>query len=80
MSTKLAAALIAITLSAGSAHAITRHFSHSFSFAHFPTCAGGLVKEICVCRATNKSRRFALCRSGRYCHTVDGACRRALAQ
>jgi hypothetical protein len=76
---KFAAALFAIILSAGSAHAITRQFSHSFSFAHFPTCSEGLVKAICVCRATNKSRRFELCRSGRYCHTFDGACRRALA-
>ena len=75
---KIAAGLLAITLSTGSVHAITRHFSHSLSFAHFPTCSEGLVKAICVCRATNKSRRFELCRSGRYCHP-DGACGRALA-
>jgi hypothetical protein len=73
MLTKFAAALLAITLSAGSVHAMTPP-RHSLSFAHFPTCSGGLVKAICVCRATDGSRRFGLCRSGRYCHTFDGAC------
>jgi hypothetical protein len=73
MLTKFAAALLAITLSAGSVHAMTRR-SHSLSFAHFPTCLEGLVKTICVCRAADGSRRFGLCRSGRYCHTFDGAC------
>jgi hypothetical protein len=71
---KFAAALLAITLSAVSAHAITPARSHSLSFAHFPTCSEGLVKAICVCRATDGSRRFGLCRSGRYCHTFNGAC------
>ena len=69
---KFAPALLAITLSAGSVHAMTR--SHSLSFAHFPTCSEGLVKAICVCRAADGSRRFGLCRSGRYCHTSNGAC------
>jgi hypothetical protein len=46
---KFAVALLAITLSAGSAHAITQDRSHSLSFAHFPTCSEGLVKAICVC-------------------------------
>ena len=73
MSTKFVAALVAITLSAGSVHAMT-HRSHSLSFAHFPTCSEGLVKATCVCRAADGSRRFGLCRSGRYCHTFNGAC------
>jgi len=73
MLTKFAAALLAIILSAASVHAMTRR-SHSLSFAHFPTCSDGLVKTICVCRATDGSRRFGLCRSGRYCRTFDGAC------
>ena len=71
---KFAAALLAIALSAGSVHAKTRFWSHSLSFAHFPTCSEGLVKAMCVCRAANESRRFKLCPSGRYCHTFDGAC------
>jgi hypothetical protein len=71
---KFAPALLAIALSAGSVHAMTPHRSHSLSFAHFPTCSGGLVKAICVCRAEDRSRRFGLCRSGRYCHTSNGAC------
>jgi len=74
MLTKFAAALLAITLFAGSAHAITPARSHSLSFAHFPTCSEGLVKAICVCRAEDGSRRFGLCRSGRYCRTFDGVC------
>jgi hypothetical protein len=75
MLTKFGAALLAITLSAGSAHAIAQARSHSLSFAHFPTCSEGLVKAKCVCRASDGSRRFGLCRSGRYCHT-SGACTR----
>jgi hypothetical protein len=71
---KFAPALLAIALSAGSVHAMTPHRSHSLSFAHFPTCSEGLVKAICVCRAADGSRRFGLCRSGRYCHTFNGAC------
>jgi hypothetical protein len=74
MLTKFAAVLLAVILSVGSAHAITRARSHSLSFAHFPTCSEGLVKAICVCRAADASRRFGLCRSGRYCRTFDGAC------
>jgi hypothetical protein len=70
----IAAALLAITVSAGSAHAMARHRSHSLSFAHFPTCSHGLVKAMCVCRAADQSRRFQLCRSGLYCHTFNGAC------
>jgi hypothetical protein len=73
MLTKFAAALLAINLSAGSVHATARARSHSLSFAHFPTCSEGLVKEICVCRAADASRRFGLCRSGRYCH-ASGSC------
>jgi hypothetical protein len=73
MLTKVAVALLAITLSAGSVHALTPR-SHSLSFAHFPTCSEGLVKAICVCRAADASRRFGLCRSGRYCNTFSGAC------
>ena len=72
---KIAAGLLAITLSTGSVHAITRHFSHSLSFAHFPTCSEGLVKAKCVCRAAHRSRLFGLCRPGLYCHTFDGVCR-----
>ena len=75
MLAKFAAALLAIALSAGPVHALTGR-SHSLSFAHFPTCSEGLVKAICVCRATDGSRRFGLCRSGRHCHTLDGACTR----
>jgi hypothetical protein len=67
------AALLAITLSAGSAQALTTR-SHSLSFAHFPTCPDGLVKAKCVCRAADGSRRFGLCPSGRYCHTFAGTC------
>jgi len=73
MLTKVAVALLAITLSAGSAHPRTPR-SHSLSFAHFPTCSGGLVSAICVCRAQDASTRFGLCPSGQYCHTYTGAC------
>jgi hypothetical protein len=78
MLTKFAVALLAITLSAGSVHAITRARSHSLSFAHFPTCSGGFVSAICVCRAADGSRRFGLCPSGRYCHTFNGVCTQSL--
>ena len=72
MLTKFAAVLLAVILSVGSAHAITRARSHSLSFAHFPTCSEDLVN---VCRAAHRSRLFQLCRSGLYCHTFDSACR-----
>jgi hypothetical protein len=81
MLTKFAAALLAIVLSAGSVHAMSRGFAMSRSFAmsralsHFPICSEGLVKAKCVCRAAGASRQFELCPSGRYCHTFDGACR-----
>jgi hypothetical protein len=68
-----AVVLLAIPLSIGSAHAMTAR-SSSLSHAHFPTCSDGLVKATCVCRAGNAPRRHALCRTGRYCHTFDGAC------
>jgi hypothetical protein len=71
---KFAVVLIAIPMFGGSAHAMTTR-SSSLSHAHFPTCSDGLVKAICVCRAADTSRRHVLCRSGRYCHTFDGACR-----
>ena len=70
---KFSVVLLAIPMFAGSVHAMTAR-SSSLSHAHFPTCSEGLVKAICVCRAGNTSRRHALCRSGRYCHTFDGAC------
>jgi hypothetical protein len=74
MLTKVAVALLAIALSAGSVHAMAQTRSHSLSFAHFPTCSEGFVSAICVCRAWDGSRRFGLCPSGRYCHTFNGAC------
>ena len=77
MFTKIAVALLTITLFAGSAHARTPR-SHSLSFAHFPTCSEGFVNAICVCRAWTDSRRFGLCPSGRYCHTFNGACTQSL--
>lgn len=64
--------LIAIFMAAGSAEARSR--STSLSRALSPTCAAGLVKELCVCRAQNAPRRQVLCRSGHYCHPYDGAC------
>ena len=67
---KFAIVLVAILVSAGSADARMSSLSH----AHFPTCSDGLVKAICVCRAEGASGRHQLCRSGRYCHTFDGAC------
>jgi hypothetical protein len=74
--TKFATALLAITLSTGSVHAMTgRFWSHYLSSAHFPTCSEGLVKAKCVCRAAHRSRLFELCRPGLYCHTFDGVCR-----
>ena len=69
-----AVALFAIAMSAGSADAKVGR-SSSLTHAHFPTCAEGLVKAICVCRSVLTSNSQQLCRSGRYCHTFDGACR-----
>lgn len=67
-------ALIAVAIAAaGPAQAMRTH-ARSMSYAHFPTCAAGLVKAICVCRATNGSRRIGLCPSRHYCHPYDGAC------
>ena len=68
----LSVVVLAISMSAGSAHA--RH--SSFTYAHFPTCSEGVVKEICVCRARYAPPRQQLCRSGRRCETFDGVCRR----
>lgn len=65
--------LLTIPMSVGSVHAMTMA-SRSLSHAHFPTCSDGLVKANCVCRAGDKSRRFVLCSSGRYCHTFNGTC------
>jgi hypothetical protein len=73
MSKTLAVVVFALSIAAGSAEAMTTH-SHSLSYKHFPTCAAGLVKAMCVCRATNGPRRQGLCPSGHYCHPYDGAC------
>lgn len=72
---KLSVVVLAVSMSAGSAHARLGR-SSSFTYAHFPTCSEGLVKKICVCRARNAPRRQQLCQSGLYCHTFDGVCRR----
>ena len=70
----VAAVLLMISMSAGSAQARLLG-SSSLTHAHFPTCSEGLVELICVCRAAHGSVRQQLCRSGRYCHTFDGVCR-----
>jgi len=69
-------AVVAVVLSiaaAGSAEAMTNR-GHSLSFAHFPTCAAGQVKALCVCRSEKAPRRQGLCAVGHYCHPYDGAC------
>jgi hypothetical protein len=71
---KLSVVVLAISMFAGLAHARIGR-SNSLTFAHFPTCSEGMVKEICVCRAQDAPRRQQLCRSGRYCHTFNGVCR-----
>jgi hypothetical protein len=73
MSKTFALLIVALSVAAGSAEAMTNR-SHSLSYKHFPTCAAGLVKANCVCRATNGSRKFGLCTSGHYCHPYDGSC------
>jgi hypothetical protein len=70
---KSAAVLLAISMSTQAAYARTG--SSSLSHAHFDTCPEGMVKTICVCRASGASGHHQLCRSGRYCHTFDGVCR-----
>ena len=45
---KFALLLIVIFVTAGSAQA---RISSSRTFAHFPTCTDGLVKQMCVCRS-----------------------------
>ena len=71
---KFALLLIVILVTAGSAHA---RMSSSRTFAHFPTCTDGLVKQMCVCRSQRNplGPPHQLCPSGWYCHTFDGACR-----
>jgi hypothetical protein len=66
--------LAVIFLFAGSAQA---RITSSRTFAHFPTCPEGLVKQICVCRSVVNplGPPHHLCRSGWYCHTFDGTCR-----
>jgi hypothetical protein len=64
----------ATALSIGAAQARMSGMS-SRTHAHFPTCADGLVKANCVCRAEGRANVHQLCPSGRYCHTYDGACR-----
>ena len=73
MLSKFAAILLVISMSVASAYA--RVGSSSLTYAHFPTCAEGLVKAMCVCRAVHARGRHQLCRSGRYRHTSDGVCR-----
>ena len=72
---KFAVLLALIFVSAGSAQARISATS-SLSHAHFPTCSGGLVEQLCVCRSQGDAfGRRQLCRSGWYCHTFDGVCR-----
>lgn len=73
MLTKFTAVLFAICMSTGAAYAWRA--SSSLTHAHFPTCAEGLVKTMCVCRAEHARGRQQLCRTGRYCHILDGVCR-----
>ncbi|HUC50947.1 MAG TPA: hypothetical protein VMA30_16330 [Xanthobacteraceae bacterium] len=70
---KIVIALVATTMSIGMAQARISGMS-SLTHAHFPTCAQGLVKANCVCRAAGRTRVHQLCTTGRYCHTFDGAC------
>jgi hypothetical protein len=48
--------IVALSVVTGSAEAMTTR-SHSLSYKHFSTCSSGLVKAMCVCRATNGPRR-----------------------
>ncbi len=74
MSKIFAAVAIALSVAAaGSAEAMTNR-GRSLSYAHFPTCAEGLVKALCVCRSEKTPRRHGLCAVGHYCHPYDGAC------
>jgi hypothetical protein len=69
----LVATTIFVGMSVGLAEARLSAMS-SLSHAHFPTCAQGLVKANCVCRAAGRANVHQLCTTGRYCHTFDGAC------
>ena len=60
----VAAVLLMISMSAGSAQARLLG-SSSLTHAHFPTCSEGLVESICVCRAAHGSVRQQLCRRTR---------------
>ena len=74
---KIVITLVAMTLSiAASASLAQARMSpmSSLSHAHFPTCAQGLVKANCVCRAEGRANVHQLCTTGRYCHTFDGSC------
>jgi hypothetical protein len=70
---RIVIALVATTMSVGLAEARMPATS-SLTHAHFPTCAQGLVKANCVCRAEGRARVHQLCTTGRYCHTFDGSC------
>jgi hypothetical protein len=65
--------LVATVMSVGFAQARMSGMS-SRTHAHFPTCAQGLVKANCVCRAEGRAHVHQLCTTGRYCHTFNGAC------
>jgi hypothetical protein len=66
--------LFATVMLVGAAEARISALS-SRTHAHFPTCADGLVKANCVCRAEGRANVHQLCPAGRYCHTYDGSCR-----
>lgn len=71
---RIVIALVAMTMSVGLAEARLGGMSSSLTHAHFPTCAQGLVKANCVCRAEGRAHVHQLCTTGRYCHTYDGSC------
>jgi hypothetical protein len=75
---KFAAMLVVTTMSIGMSIGLAQariSAMSSFTHAHFPTCAEGLVNATCVCRAADRPGQ-QLCPAGRYCHTFDGACRK----
>lgn len=64
-----AAVLLAVSVSAGAAQAMTMHHPMHKPMA---ACAEGMVKASCVCKGAFGAQ--AMCKAGQWCHSFLGTC------
>jgi hypothetical protein len=65
---KFAIVVLALSLSAVSANAMTHHMMHK----RMAMCAGGQVAASCMCGA--KGAKLQACKAGQWCHPERAAC------